>query len=129
MFRIGQTARLSGVSAKQIRYYEGIGLLRKSRREANDYRSYEETHIHELRFIKRARTLGFSIGQIRDLLSLWRNKRRSNSKARALAKDHRNTLDQSRKELGTIVSILDHLIDACQGDNRPDCPILDDLEQ
>ena len=129
MFRIGQTARLSGVSAKQIRYYEGIGLLRKSPREANDYRSYEETHIHELRFIKRARTLGFSIGQIRDLLSLWRSKRRSNSKARALAKDHRNTLDQSRKELGTIVSILDHLIDACQGDNRPDCPILDDLEQ
>ncbi len=128
MFQIGQAARLSGVSAKQIRYYESAGLLLKSRREANGYRSYQERQVHELRFIKRARALGFSIRQIRELLSLWRNKRRSSSKVRVLAQKHKDSIEQRVKEHEAIVAVLNRLIAACKGDDRPECPILDELE-
>jgi MerR family transcriptional regulator, copper efflux regulator len=129
MFQIGQAARLSGVSAKQIRYYESVGLLLKSRREANGYRSYEERHVHELRFIKRARTLGFSIRQIRELLSLWRNKRRPSSSVRVLARKHKDSIEKRVRELEAMVVVLNRLIAACKGDERPDCPILDELER
>lgn len=129
MFQISEAARLSGVSAKRIRYYESIGLLLKSRRASNGYRFYEERHVHELRFIQRARTLGFSIRQIRDLLSLWRNKRRPSSKVRALAENHKRLLEQRIVEFDSIVVVLDHLIESCKGDERPDCPILDELSR
>jgi len=129
MFQIGQTERLSGVSVKQIRYYESIGLLKKSRRRENGYRSYEERHVHELRFIKRARELGFPIKEIRELLALWRNKRRSSSQVRKLAERHRDAIKDRVKAHRKIVQSLDRLISSCKGDERPDCPILEELGQ
>ncbi len=127
MFQIGQTERLSGVSVKQIRYYESIGLLSKTHRRENGYRTYEERHIHELRFIKRARELGFPIKEIRELLALWRNKRRSSGQVRVLAERHRNAIKERVKAHRKIVLSLDRLIESCKGDERPDCPILDAL--
>lgn len=127
MFHIGQTARLSGISTKQIRYYESIGLLAKPRRQENGYRVYEERHVHELQFIGRARKLGFSIKHTRELLSLWRNKRRASSNVRALAERHRNTIEERIQDHMVILDVLDRLIASCKGDERPDCPILDEL--
>ena len=127
MFYIGQTARLSGVSAKQIRYYESIDLLAKSRRQENGYRVYEDRHVYELQFIRRSRKLGFPIKQTRELLKLWRNKRRASNKVRALAERHRNAIEERIKDHMAIMDVLDRLIASCRGDERPDCPILDEL--
>jgi Cu(I)-responsive transcriptional regulator len=129
MLLIGETARRSGVSDKLIRYYEGIGVLARSRRHENGYRLYDERHVCELQFIKRARSLGFSMKEIRELLGLWRNRRRSSSQVRIIAQRHKARLEDRTREYQTIVHVLDHLISACSGDERPDCPILDDLAQ
>ncbi|MCB1519129.1 MAG: Cu(I)-responsive transcriptional regulator [Hyphomicrobiaceae bacterium] len=126
---IGEAAQGSGVSAKLIRYYESTGLLSASHRHSNGYRLYEERHVHELRFIKRARSLGFPIREIRSLLDLWRNKRRASSKVRAIAMRHRSVLEERARSYQGIIDVLDHLIAACKGDDRPDCPILEDLSR
>ena len=125
--RIGEAARLSGVSAKLIRYYEEAGLLSPAGRDANGYRIFDQRNVHELRFIKRSRSLGFPIKQIDELLRLWRDKQRPSRKVRALAELHRQSVMDRMKAHRSIVKVLSRLIDACRGDDRPDCPILDQL--
>ena len=125
--RIGEAAKLSGVSAELIRYYEGAGLLSPAGRDANGYRIFDERNVHELRFIRRSRTLGFPIKQIDELLKLWRDKQRPSRKVRALAEMHKQSVVDRMNAHRSIVKVLGRLIDACRGDDRPDCPILDEL--
>jgi len=125
--RIANVARLSGVSAKLIRYYESIGLLSPAGRDANGYRVFDERNVHELRFIKRARSLGFAIKQIDELLGLWRDIKRPSRKVRALAERHRQAVTARMEAHRTIIDVLSRLIEACWGDDRPDCPILEEL--
>ena len=125
--RIGEAARLSGVSAKLIRYYESRRLLSPAGRDANGYRVFDERNVHELRFIKRARSLGFPIKQIDELLRLWRDKKRPSRKVRVLAVRHRDAVTDRMDAHRAIIDVLSRLIAACRGDERPDCPILDEL--
>lgn len=127
MIRIGDAAQLSGVSIKLIRHYESVGLLKSVDRQANGYRTYEPRDVHELCFIRRARVLGFSINEIRELLELWRNKQRRSHTVRKLATAHLEQLQVRVEALKDVTGILRHLIDACEGGERPDCPILDEL--
>ena len=127
MMLIGDAARLSGVSVKSIRHYESVGLLRSVDRQANGYRTYDVCDVHELRFIRRARLLGFSIEAIRDLLGLWRNKQRRSRTVRKLAEAHLDQVTGRLQALQDMAGVLRHLIDACDGDDRPDCPILNEL--
>ncbi len=124
---IGEASKASGVSAKMIRHYESIGLLRPPARASNDYRQYAERDLHELRFIARARTLGFSMKEIRDLLSLWRNRRRASAQVRAIAGTHLRKLEQRIVMMESVRAMLSELVSSCHGDHRPGCPILDDL--
>lgn len=124
---IGEAARLSGVSAKLIRYYESRRLLSPAGRDPSSYRVFDERNVHELRFIKRARSLGFPIKQILELLSLWRDKRRPSRKVRVLAVRHRDSVVTRMEAHQAIIDVLGRLIEACKGDERPDCPILDEL--
>ena len=124
---IGDTAVTSGVSAKMIRHYEEIGLIPKAKRTASGYRMYSEADIHVLRFIKHARKLGFSIKQIAQLLSLWRDHRRSSSKVKNLAVEHIKELEEKILEMHAMKATLEDLVAHCHGDNRPECPILDEL--
>lgn len=125
---IGQAAKVSGVTAKMIRYYESIDLIKASRRTDAGYRTYGDSDVHTLRFIKRARTLGFSLEQIRDLLSLWQNPARASADVKAIAQTHVTALEQRIRELTEMRDTLVHLAHACSGDDRPDCPILQSLE-
>ena len=127
--RIGDAARFSGVSAKLIRYYEARRLLSPAGRDASGYRVFNERNVHELRFIKRARSLGFPISQIDELLGLWRDKKRPSRKVRALAVRHRDAVADRMDAHRAIIDVLSRLIDACKGDERPDCPILDELSK
>ena len=124
---IGDAADASGVSAKMIRHYEDIGLIPRARRSAAGYRTYSGNEVHELRFIKQARTLGFSTKQIAQLLRLWRDRRRPSAKVKQLALEHIRELDEKIRELQTMKATLEHLAEHCHGDDRPDCPILDEL--
>jgi Cu(I)-responsive transcriptional regulator len=124
---IGETARHSGVSAKMIRHYEGIGLIQKAARTYSGYRTYAASDVHTLRFIRQARNLGFSIKQIEQLLGLWRNQRRPSSKVKALAQEHMAELDARIVELQAMKRTLQALAEHCHGDERPECPILDGL--
>jgi MerR family copper efflux transcriptional regulator len=124
MMNIGQAADVSGVSAKMIRYYESIGLIRQSRRTDSGYRTYGENDLHTLRFIKRARKLGFSLEQIRELLSLWEDSDRASADVKAIAQGHVADLQKRIVELTEMRDTLSHLAQACSGDHRPDCPIL-----
>lgn len=124
---IGQAARLSGVSAKRIRHYESIGLLQPARRTGSNYRSYSERDVHVLRFVNRARELGFGIDQIRELLSLWTNRRRSSAAVRSLAARHLEDIGGRIAGLEEVATSLRELVRRCHGDDRPDCPILDAL--
>jgi MerR family copper efflux transcriptional regulator len=124
---IGQAADASGVSAKMIRYYEEIGLIRPPARTGSNYRVYGSDEVHVLRFIRRARTLGFSIEETSALLALWQDKSRASGEVREIAADHISALETKISELQSMVGTLKHLVHCCQGDNRPDCPILDDL--
>jgi len=124
---IGQAARRSGISAKRIRHYEEIGLIPRAHRGSSGDRLYSGNDIHTLRFIQRARTLGFSIKQIGQLLSLWRNQRRSSSQVKALALVHIGELDTRIAELEAMKDALQTLARHCHGDDRPECPILEGL--
>lgn len=124
---IGQASRASGVSAKMIRHYESIGLLRPASRASNDYRVYANTDIHELVFIRRARRLGFPIEQIQTLLSLWRDRSRASSDVKRIAEDHLADLDRRIADLRDMAEALRDLVRSCNGGERPDCPIINDL--
>lgn len=124
---IGRAARASGVSVKMIRHYEAIGLLPKVARTFANYRVYREADVHTLRFIRRARALGFSMNDIQELLGLWQNKSRSSASVKKIAGKHVDELNRKIAELKAMVDTLQHLTKHCHGDHRPDCPILDDL--
>ena len=123
---IGEAAKSSGLPAKTIRYYEAIGLVRSDRR-GNNYRDYSDTDLHNLRFLQRARALGFSIEECRHLLSLYADRRRASADVRRLASQHIGDIDAKIAELKSMRKTLSTLVDACHGDHRPDCPILEDL--
>ena len=123
---IGEAARRSGLPAKTIRYYEDIGLVSPARR-SNGFRDYAERDVHELRFIARARGLGFSIEESRRLLDLYRDKERACSDVRDAASVHIEAIHAKIEELKAMERTLTHLIERCAGDARPDCPILDEL--
>lgn len=127
VYSIGQAAKASGISAKMIRHYEEIGLLPAASRTFSGYRVYNHQYVHMLRFIRHSRDLGFSIKQIADLLSLWGDKNRSSSKVKSLATEHIEMLNQKIQELNAMKSELTRLVSCCHGDERPDCPILDEL--
>ncbi len=124
---IGQAATASAVSAKMIRHYEALGLLPKVPRTAAGYRQYDDASVHTLRFIRRARDLGFSIKEIAALLGLWRNRRRASADVKRIANDHVADLQRRIDEMQSMQRTLKQLAHSCHGDERPDCPILDDL--
>jgi Cu(I)-responsive transcriptional regulator len=126
-FNIGEAARQSGVSAKMVRHYESLGLLPRIGRTDSGYRQYTGREIHTLRFIKRARDLGFGMAEIAELLKLWQNRRRSSAEVRRIASRHVADLEQRMAELAGMKETLEHLIECCKGDHRPDCPIIDEL--
>lgn len=126
---IGQAAQQARVSAKMVRHYEALGLLPAVQRSESGYRQYGEQQVHTLRFIKRARDLGFSMPEIAELLKLWQNKRRPSSQVKRIAAVHVADLNQRIAELTAMRRTLQHLVDCCHGDHRPDCPILDELGQ
>lgn len=124
---IGQAARASGVSAKMIRYYEQIGLVRPAERTDSNYRSFDARNVNELRFIRRGRGLGFSVEEIANLLSLWRDRVRPSREVKAIADAHVADLEARIAEMRAMADTLRHLSHCCAGDDRPDCPILTDL--
>ena len=124
---IGDAARASGVSAKMIRHYESIGLIGAARRTDAGYRVYASEDVQVLQFIHRARALGFSLDQIRDLLALWQDKGRASADVRALAREHIGELNRKIAEMEAMRRTLERLAASCHGDSRSDCPILDDL--
>jgi Cu(I)-responsive transcriptional regulator len=125
---IGEAARVSGVSAKTIRYYEMAGLIATADRTGGGYRLYTQADVHVLRFIKRARDLGFSIERIRRLLDLWHDKSRASRDVKRLAFDHIAEIAAKIAAISTVRDAVQELADKCDGDDRPECPILRDLE-
>ncbi len=124
---IGEAAAKSGLPAKTIRYYEDIGLVEASARKDNGYRDYDEQDLYLLKFVQRARSLGFSVEECRELLDLYGNRSRASADVKALAIRRIADIERKIAELQGMQATLQHLIDKCHGDNRPDCPILDDL--
>lgn len=124
---IGGAAKASGVSAKMIRHYESIGLLPPANRSDSGYRRYGEKDVGNLQFIRRARNLGFSLEEIRSLLGLWQDRTRPSREVKALAQQHLDFLDRKLEEIRSMKTALAHLVSCCQGDERPDCPILESL--
>lgn len=125
---IGQAAKHSGLSAKMIRYYESIGLLRPAGRSVSGYRTFAQDDLHRLAFIRRARDLGFSLEEVGRLLALWQDRQRASADVKALASAHVQELNRKIAELSDLRDTLQSLVEHCQGDGRPDCPILSDLE-
>jgi MerR family copper efflux transcriptional regulator len=124
---IGDAARLSGVSAKMVRHYESLGLLPRVARTDSGYRQYSEADVHTLRFIKRGRDLGFSMEEIAELVGLWQNRRRASANVRRVAQKHAEDLAQRIAAMQEMQKTLQHLIHCCHGDERPECPILEEL--
>ncbi|MSP96683.1 MAG: MerR family DNA-binding transcriptional regulator [Betaproteobacteria bacterium] len=124
---IGRASTASGVSVKMIRHYEAIGLLANVARTQANYRVFWGKDVHTLRFIKRARTLGFTMYDIRELLALWQNKSRPSASVKRVAAGHMDKLKKKIAEMQSMLTTLQHLTHNCHGDQRPDCPILDDL--
>ncbi|MDQ6619706.1 MAG: Cu(I)-responsive transcriptional regulator [Pseudomonadota bacterium] len=125
---IGSVAERCGISAKTIRYYEDIGLIQRAERRANGYRSYSAIEARELQFIQRARSLGFSVQEVRELLDLWRHRTRPSSAVKAVATRHLQALDRKIDELNAVRATIAALVTHCRGDSRPDCPILESLQ-
>ena len=128
LMNIGTVADQSGVPTKSIRYYESIGLIQPAERRANGYRSYSLLDMRTLAFIKRARSLGFSVEEVRELLDLWRDTNRKSATVKAMTLRHIEILDRKIEELQSMRKALADLVTHCRGDSRPDCPILKDLE-
>jgi len=126
-FNVGEAARLSNVSAKMVRHYESLGLLPTVLRTDAGYRQYTDKEVHTLRFIRRARDLGFSMAEIAELLKLWQNRRRPSASVKRIAQEHVAALDAKMAEMAAMRKTLQHLVHCCNGDERPDCPILDEL--
>lgn len=126
---IGEASKVTGVTAKMIRHYESIGLIEAPLRTESGYRVYGKNDIHTLRFVKRARNLGFSIDETRALLGLWRDQNRTSAEVKALATRHVRDLETRIANLEEMARTLRHLAGHCHGDNRPDCPTLDDLAE
>jgi len=124
---IGEAAQRSGVSAKMVRHYESLGLLPRVTRTDAGYRQYGDKEVHTLRFIRRARDLGFSIAEIAELLKLWQNQRRSSASVKRIAQEHLAALEAKMAEMAAMRKTLQHLVHCCSGDERPDCPIIDEL--
>lgn len=124
---IGKAAAASGVSAKMIRYYESIGLIPEASRTDSGYRDYSEKDVHTLRFIRRARDLGFSVEKMTELLALWRDRSRASADVKRVALEHVEELERKARELQKMSMTLKHLAENCRGNARPDCPIIDEL--
>lgn len=124
---IGDASKASGVSTKMIRYYEEVELVPKAARRESGYRDYSEADVHRLRFIRRARDLGFTVEQISDLLSLWSDRSRASASVKALALGHVEALRQKMTEIEGMIGTLEGLARSCHGDHRPDCPIIEGL--
>jgi len=124
---IGEASARSGVSAKMIRYYEETGLLPKPERRQSGYRLYDESDVHRLRFVRRARDFGFSMERIRELLRLWHDRKRPSAEVKRIAEAHVADLDKKISELSALRDSMKDLARRCHGDQRPDCPILADL--
>ena len=129
LMNIGEAARQSGVSVKMIRHYESIGLLPKAARTEARYRIYRPNDVHTLRFIRRGRDLGFSIADIKQLLGLWQDRSRSSAAVKKIAAQHILELKTRLEEMQSIVLTLEHLSRHCHGDERPECPILDNISK
>jgi MerR family transcriptional regulator, copper efflux regulator len=126
---IGRTSAHSGVSSKMIRYYEEIGLIPKPPRRDSGYRDYSEADVHRLRFVHRARELGFSIERIRDLLRLWHDQKRPSREVKQVAEEHIAELEGQIAHMHGLLATLKHLARSCEGNSRPHCPILEDLSR
>lgn len=126
---IGQAAARSGVSAKMVRHYESLGLLPRVQRTDAGYRQYGASEVHTLRFIRRARDLGFSIAEIGELLKLWQNRRRASADVKRIALSHVADLERRIAEMTAMKHTLEQLAHCCHGDDRPECPILDGLAE
>tara|TARA_R110000868_G_scaffold117600_13_gene312435 strand:- start:6495 stop:6884 length:390 start_codon:yes stop_codon:yes gene_type:complete len=124
---IGDVANASGINAKMIRRYEEQGIIGKASRSSAGYRQYGENDVHILKFVKRSRELGFTMKDIKELVSLWRNKSRQSAKVKTIAKKHIEELIVKRDEIQAMLSTLEHLVEHCHGDARPSCPIIEDL--
>lgn len=124
---IGEVAALSEVNSKMIRRYEELGIIPKAGRSLAGYRQYTDKDVHVLRFVKRARELGFSMKDIKQLVSLWRNKSRSSSQVKNIALKHQHELEKKLHEVQKMLKTIGQLVENCHGDERPDCPILDEL--
>ncbi|WP_324751220.1 Cu(I)-responsive transcriptional regulator [Sphingomonas sp. LY54] len=124
---IGQASGQSGVSQRMIRHYEAIGLIPKAKRRESGYRDYDDRDVHTLRFIRRARDLGFPIEEIGQLLALWQDRSRASADVKALANARAEELKRKEREIRAMRRSLEELARHCHGDARPDCPILDDL--
>lgn len=125
---IGEASKNSGVSSKMIRHYESLGIIPRAGRSDSGYRKYSENDVHILRFIRHARELGFSMKDLKQLVSLWRNQTRTSAQVKSIAQKHRDELQKKLTEIQAIISTLDKLVECCHGDERPECPILDELE-
>ena len=126
-YNVGEAAGMSNVSAKMVRHYESLGLLPTVTRTESGYRQYTDREVHTLRFIRRARDLGFGMAEIGELLKLWQNRRRPSASVKRIASDHVAALDARMAEMAAMRKTLQHLVHCCNGDDRPDCPILDEL--
>lgn len=124
---IGELASETGIAAKTIRYYESVGLLAAPPRSGGNYRIYGDRDLATLRFVRRARKLGFSVKEVGDLVALWQDRQRASADVRALATAHLGDIERKLKELEAMRATLDHLIKRCHGNKRPDCPIIDEL--
>lgn len=126
---IGRAAKISGVSPKMIRYYEQTGLIPRAARQDSGYRDYDDADVHRLRFIRRARDLGFTVEQIGELLGLWSDRSRASADVKAFALEHIEQLKEKMAEIQAMVRTLETLADHCHGDDRPDCPIIEGLAE
>lgn len=125
---IGEVSKRSTVNSKMIRRYEELGIIPKAGRSDSGYRQYSENDVHILKFVKRARELGFSMKDIKQLVSLWRNRSRPSSQVKSIAQKHVSELEKKLFEIQSMLGTLNKLVKNCHGDQRPDCPILDELQ-